>query len=171
MVDGHWTQHGLLRTFGVTLWMVVLVFATSQLVSIAAAQGMLIWSAVVLPAIPILGLFWLRRREELAGWALFTVWLGSTYANTGVTGELFVLALYVVFALVGYFRAPWTLVGAWFLHIAWDFVPRDLPEMFADLPVACIIFDGMIGGYLAWRTYSGRWSKVSRSEAVVLSTN
>jgi hypothetical protein len=39
---------------------------------------------------------------------------------------------------------------------AWDFAPRNLPALLIDLPVACMIFDGVIGAYLSWMVASRR---------------
>jgi len=138
------------------VWIVALVVLTSKTVGYAAEQGLLIEAAAFVAIIPILGLVFLTPKAELAGWAVFTVWLGSTYAGQGGI-ELVVFGVIVALAIFGYVTSPWLLVLAWFGHIAWDFVPRDLPEHLTDLPHACIIFDGLIGAFIAWRILSGRW--------------
>ena len=61
-------------------------------------------------------------------------------------------------AILGFTRSPVFLVVAWFGHIAWDFVPRELPPLFEDLPLACLIFDGLIGARILWRWKTGYWS-------------
>ena len=143
--------------FSVAVYLVFLVVLTSQVVFYAAEVGLLVPSALAMAAVPILGLTFLRPGEELAGWALFTLWLGSTYAAGGDPFELAGFAVVAVLAAIGAFRSPWFLAGAWLAHIPWDFVPRELPEMFLELPAACMLFDGLIGGYLVWRNRSGRW--------------
>lgn len=145
-----------LRGAGVSVYIVVLVMATGWFVGVTADRSVLIWAALPLPLIPIMGLHYLRPNERLAGWTVFTVWLGSTYAMTGIHNEVMVFGLYTALAVAGYYRSPWLLVVAWFIHIAWDFAPRDLPPLLADLPVACMIFDGLIGIYLLWMVTSGR---------------
>ncbi len=138
------------------LWIVALVVVTSLGVRFAAEQHLLIEAAAFVAIAPVAGLFFLPARSELAGWAVFTVWLGSTYAGLGGV-ELAVFGVIVALAIAGFFFSPWALVLAWFGHIAWDFVPRELPPLMTDLPHACIIFDGLIGGFIAWRIVSGRW--------------
>lgn len=75
---------------------------------------------------------------------------------------LWIAALIVIatltLALLGTFRSPWFLVVAWYAHIPWDFVPRELPEALLGLPLACLLFDGLIGTYLIWRIRSRRWA-------------
>ncbi len=137
----------------VAVWIVALVMLTSKFVGLAASNHWLLWAAPILPLFPILGLYWLQPKAELAGWALFTVWLGSTYAMDGQPTELIVFGVIVALAIGGLF-SPWLLVIAWFGHIIWDFFPRELPELLADLPLACMIFDGLIGFYLIWRICS-----------------
>ncbi len=143
-----------LRAIAVGIWIIVLIMFTGQFVGLSAKYGRLIWAAPILPIIPILGIFWLRPKEQIAAWALFTVWLGSTYAPLGGISELSVFAFIIVLALAGYLSSPWLLVLAWFGHIGWDFMPRELPELMHDLPIACMIFDGLIGTYLIWRILS-----------------
>lgn len=149
-----WIRHVV-----IVAYVVMLIMGTGWFVGAAAQRGLLVWAALPLPAIPILGLHFLRPNERLAGWAAFTVWLGSTYAMSGEPLEVTIFALITVAALAGYFRTPWFLVFAWFAHIAWDFFPRALPTMFVDLPQACMIFDGLIGVYLAWMVKSGRMAR------------
>lgn len=143
------------RLVGVVIYVFALILGASALVGIAAERGFLIAAALPLPLIPILGLHFLRSNERLAGWSAFTVWLGSTYAMGGDRAEVMVFGGIVALAIAGYYRSPWLLVVPWFFHIAWDFVPRELPAQLIDLPTACLIFDGLIGSYLAWMTYRG----------------
>ena len=119
--------------------------------------GYLIAAAPILPVIPILGLLWLKPKEELAGWAVFTVWLGSTYLATGLTQEVVAFMFITACAILGYFKSPWFLVAAWFGHILWDFMPRELPEILLDLPTACLIFDGLIGLFIIYAIKKNRW--------------
>ncbi len=153
------------RPLIVTVWILLLIIGTSQFVVLAANMGLLVWAAPLLPVIPIAGLYRLRPAEEKAGWAVFTVWLGSTYLSTGLTLEYAAFAVVAVLALAGYFANVWFLVAAWFAHIAWDFVPRELPELLHDLPLACLIFDGLIGAFIAWRHLQGRWAANMEADA------
>ncbi len=146
-----------MRRLGVASWIVLMVVAATVLLGKAAQAGLLIWVALPFAVLVVVGLAVLRPKEELAGWSVFTVWLSTTYLSLGGI-EWAGFAVVVVFALLGYFRSPWFLAAAWLLHIAWDFVPRELPELLVDLPVACLIFDGVIGLYLALGARAGRWS-------------
>ncbi len=142
------------RFVAITLYIVLLVAATSLVVGFAAQNQTLLAAALPLPLIPILGLHNMRPSERLAGWAVFTVWLGSTYATSGQASELLVFGIITVCAVAGYFHSPWWLVAPWFLHVGWDFVPRELPPLYQQLPLACMIFDGLIGIYLLLMTLS-----------------
>jgi hypothetical protein len=139
-------------------WIVFLVWLAGFTVGAAANADVLVWASIPLTLIPIAGLYFLPANAERAGWALFTVWLGSTYAALGTPLELGVFGLICVFAILGYFRSSWLFVISWFGHIAWDFVPRSLPDLYLDLPAACMLFDGAIGLYLAWRIRRGTLS-------------
>jgi len=150
----------------VTIWIITLVFVTSWFVGFIAEQELLVELAAILPVFPVLGLLWLRPQEELAGWALFTIWLGLTYTSAGTGLELSAFGIVVALAIFGYFKSPWFLVVAWFGHIAWDFLPRELPPLFNDLPTACFIFDGIIGAYIVFRIKSGRWPSANVSESL-----
>ncbi len=149
----------IFRLIVVTIYMVALVWVTGMAIGMAAQRGYLIAVAVPLPLIPILGLSILRRTEQRAGWVLFTIWLGSTYAATGVPSELAVFGVISLLGIAAFWSSPWLFPLAWFGHIAWDFMPRQLPEMLIDLPTACMIFDGIIGAWLAWRAYTGWWKQ------------
>lgn len=150
------TGQSWLRTALVSLFIIALVQFTSFAVGIGAKAGLLIWGAPVLVLIPILGLHFLQPNECRAGWSLFTVWLGSTYATNPITSEILVFVLITALAVAAYYRSTWLFVVAWLGHVVWDFAPRELPELLTDLPVACMIFDGIIGLYLGWITWLGR---------------
>ena len=141
----------------VAIWIVALVVTTSWFVGFIAQKHLLVEAAAVLPIFPVIGLCWLKPAEELAGWAVFTVWLGSTYLSSGTPIEYAAFAVIVGLAVIGYFLSPWFLVVAWIGHIFWDFVPRELPALVSDLPMACLIFDAIIGGFIAYRIRAGRW--------------
>lgn len=139
----------------VSAYIVALVFVTSFSVQVGAEAGLLIWGAPVLVWIPILGLHFLPPNQRRAGWSLFTVWLGSTYATAATTNEILVFVLITALAVAAYYRSTWLFAVAWFGHILWDFFPRELPALLTDLPIACMIFDGIIGIYLCWTTWTG----------------
>lgn len=141
-------QTSFTRRLAVALCIAVIVLATASLARFSATQGTLILTAAPLALVPIAGLHFLRDAESRAGWVVVTFWLGLTYAASGAPTELAVCAVIFALGLAGYFGSAWCFPLAWFGHIAWDFVPRTLPEMFADLPTACMIFDGIIGIYL-----------------------
>ncbi|MEQ1499212.1 MAG: hypothetical protein ABL914_11165 [Novosphingobium sp.] len=137
-----------IRPILVTVWIIMVVIASALLAQFSATKGTLILTAAPLALVPILGLHFLRDNEARAGWVAVTLWLGLTYAGSGEPVELAVCAAIFAIGLAGYFRSAWSFPIAWFGHIAWDFAPRTLPAILADLPTACIIFDGIIGLYL-----------------------
>lgn len=143
------------RGVGMVVWIALLLWLARFTVGWATQMRMLVWASLPLTLIPIIGLSILPTMAERVGWVLFTVWLGSTYAALGTPAELSVFALIALLAVLGYFLSPWFFVAAWFGHIVWDFFPRALPELFADLPMACMLFDGSIGLYLVWRILRG----------------
>jgi hypothetical protein len=103
----------------------------------------------------------LGKKAELAGWAVFTIWLGSTYllsADSIAPVEVIAFLAYLSLGLLGAFRSPYFLIVAWLLHPVWDFFPRALPDVLQDLPTACILFDVPIGLYLVWYARKGRWN-------------
>ena len=144
-----------LATILMAIYILGLVLLTSFAVGVGAEAGLLIWGAPLLVWIPILGLHFLQPNPRRAGWCLFTLWLGSTYATTGTSSEILVFALITALGVAGYYRSTWLFALAWFGHLLWDFAPRELPQLLQDLPIACMIFDGMIGIYLCWMTWSG----------------
>ena len=162
------TDNGTLRKIYVGVGIAVLVVVLTLVFNWTAEQGFLIAAAAPLAIIPILSLGFLRPKEELIGWSVLTLWLSLTYLATEIdmslTREVTAFAVIVVLAVLGYLRSSWILAAVWFLHIAWDFIPRELPDYLTDLPLACIIFDGLIGLYIAWRSYNGRWSFKNRLE-------
>lgn len=140
-----------------SVYAVVILLATSVGVGLAARRGILIPVAAPFSLVLIASLRWMRPATERAAWALFTVWLGTTYLQTGAGIERVVGLAYVALALGGVFFTPWLLVAAWALHPVWDLMPRTLPELLHDLPMACLLFDGLIAGYLAWSARQQRW--------------
>ncbi len=151
LANGPWIRSVLMG-----LYILALVQLTSFAVGIGASAGLLIWGAPLLVLIPIVGLHFLQPNECRAGWSLFTVWLGSTYAVAATTTEILVFVLITALAVGAYYRSTWLFVVAWLGHVIWDFTPRELPELLTDLPIACMIFDGIIGLYLGWMTWTGR---------------
>lgn len=145
------------RRIVVGVWILFLVVLTTRFVGWMAGLDLLIPAAFALPLLPIGGMFWLRPAEERIGWSVFTVWLGSTYVASGLPADYVVFGLAVLCAVLGYLRSGWWFVGAWLGHILWDFAPHDLPARLQDLPTACLIFDGLIGAFLAWQVWRGRW--------------
>lgn len=143
------------RGVAMGVWILLLLWLARYTVGLATQMRMLVWASLPLTLIPIIGLSILPAMAERVGWVLFTVWLGSTYAALGTPAELSVFALIALLGVLGYFLSPWFFVAAWFGHIVWDFFPRALPELFADLPMACMLFDGSIGLYLIWRILRG----------------
>lgn len=133
----------------------VLLVATSIGVGAAARGHLLIPVAVPFAGVLIAALRVLRPTAERHAWALFTVWLGTTYLSTGAGSETMMAGVYLALALGGSFISPWFLVVAWAIHPAWDLLPRTLPELLHDLPMACLLFDGAVAIYLGWAARTG----------------
>ena len=167
---GRWIQRGgsharlgsiRLRPTLVTLYIVFWIVLTGYGVGMAAHADSLVWAALPFAALLIVALRVAGPKSEQIGWAAFTGWLGMTYAHTGGPVEVGVFFVYVALGALGVFRSPWFLVVAWAGHIAWDFLPRALPSEYASLPLACMIFDGLIALYLGWNAWSGRWQPLA----------
>ncbi len=91
------------RTIAVSGYVFVLALATAVLCQVAIRAGVLIPAAIPVAMIPVVGLYFLRPDEELAGWVLFTAALGGTYLDGGAPFE-FAGALAI---------APLAGLGAW----------------------------------------------------------
>ena len=151
-----------MRIAAVAGLVILLIALTSVAFGAAAESGLLVAAGAPLAALMILGLHFLRPREELAGWAALTLFLGTTYLG-GAVLEWSGLAALAALAALGVLRSPWFLVAAWLGHIPWDFIPRELPVQLADLPLTCVLYDGMVGIYLGWGARTGRWQTITRS--------
>lgn len=147
----------VLKRIAVTVYILVLLYLAGFGIGSAAREDMLIQIAFPFAIVLILGVRVLGERFELAGWAVFTVWLGSTYLQTGRTIETIIFVVYIGIALLGAFKSPYFLAFAWLFHPVWDFIPRELPDLLKDLPTACIMFDIPIGLYILWFTRKDRW--------------
>ena len=147
----------VLKRIAITIYILVLLYLAGFGIGSAAREDMLIQIALPFAVVLILGVRVLGKRSELAGWAVFTVWLGSTYLQTGQTLETIIFVVYICVALLGAFKSPYFLAFAWLFHPAWDFIPRELPDLLKDLPTACIMFDIPIGLYIFWFTWKNRW--------------
>lgn len=140
---------------GAGLYAFALLIATSIGVGFAARGHLLIPVAVPFAGVLIAALRLLRPAFERHAWALFTVWLGTTYLQTGARTETIMAVVYLAMALAGSFASPWFLVAAWTFHPAWDLLPRSLPALLHDLPMACLLFDGAVAVYLGWAARTG----------------
>ncbi len=146
----------LIKNTALTIAITLLAILVSFAVSAAAQAQVLIPAGFPFSLVLILVLHLMGRKAGLIGFAVFTVWLGSTYLQTGSPLESVMLLIYIALAAAGLFISPYALAIAWLFHPVWDFLPRDLPPLMTDLPLACILFDIPIGLYLIWATRSGR---------------
>ena len=141
----------------VTLYIAFWVAVAGIAVDAGAHAGILLQAAVPFALALIAVLRIAGPTIEQIAWAVFTAWLGITYAHTGGAVEVLAFFVCLTLAAMGVFVTPWALGVAWLLHIAWDLVPRDLPAHYASLPPACALFDGTLAAYLLWCAKSGRW--------------
>jgi hypothetical protein len=134
-----------------TIYVGAVTVGFSYLIGLATQLGILIPAAFPLGVLLVLLFYWLPARVQLIGWAVATVWLLSgVYLGTSDI-EYVALIVVVVAAIAGVFWSPWFIAGIWMIHPLWDLVPRDLPEHQHDLPLACLIYDLVIGVYLIFR--------------------
>jgi hypothetical protein len=148
-----------MRKLAIVVWILCLVVLATYIIRISIRADFLLWAALPVGLIPIFGLRLLRPKEEQAGWVVFTIWLASTYVGIGSTSEMVATTVVVILGVLGYWKSPWFFVAAWWGHIIWDFVPRNLPELLSDLPMACVLFDGLIGAYLARVAVLRAWER------------
>jgi hypothetical protein len=150
----------VLKTVAVVAYVSFLMHAAGLGIDLAANQRLLVPYALPAAIVLVVAVRVLGKKAELAGWAAFTVWLGSTYllsADSIAAVEVIAFLAYLSLGLLGAFRSPYFLALAWLLHPAWDFFPRVLPDVLHDLPAACILFDVPVGLYLLWFARRSRW--------------
>lgn len=140
------------------MYALALLVATSIGVGAAARGEILVPVAVPFAGLLIAALRLLRPTAERHAWGLFTVWLGTTYLSTGAVSETMMAGAYLALAVAGSFISPSFLVAAWAFHPAWDLLPRTLPQLLQDLPMACLLFDGAVAVYLGWASRTGRFT-------------
>lgn len=155
--------------WGQALAVLAALVVFSAAVMMAAPAGVLLWAAVPLAAVLILGLRALRPDPELIAWAIFTGWVGMTYAHGGGMVEALVFFIYVALAAVGVLRTPWALALAWVSFIPWSLAPHPLPSGYEGIPIALIVFAMPIALYLSWAARSGRWSTPDQGTAAAAS--
>ena len=134
-----------------TIYVGAVTVGFSYLIGLGTQLGILIPAAFPLGVLLVLLFYWLPARVQLIGWAVATVWLLSSVYLGASDLEYVALIVVVVAAIAGVFWSPWFLAGIWMIHPLWDLVPRDLPEHQHDLPLACLIYDLVIGVYLIFR--------------------
>ena len=140
------------------LFLFMLTGSAGSAIGTAAKAGYLIPAAVPFALVLILILRFMNPKLERIAWAAFTVWLGSTYVQLGNLIEYGLFFAYIALALLGVLKSPYFFVAAWLFHPVWDFIPRELPELYVDLPMACILFDIPIGIYLLSASRIKRWT-------------
>ena len=134
-----------------TIYVGAVTVGFSYLIGLGTQLGILIPAAFPLGVLLVLLFYWLPARVQLIGWAVATVWLlSSVYLGTSDI-EYVALVVVVVASIAGVFWSPWFIAGIWMIHPLWDLVPRELPEHQHDLPLACLIYDLVIGVYLIFR--------------------
>jgi hypothetical protein len=161
----------ILKPIATTLYILLLMFAAGFGIDSASEHRALILFALPFAIALILAMRVLGAKSELAALAVFTAWLGLTYLQTGQRIEIVGFIFYVGLALLGAFKSPYFLAFAWVFHPAWDFVPRQLPDLLKDLPTACILFDIPIGLYVFWFARQGRWVTFGRKAETPISSD
>jgi hypothetical protein len=170
----------ILKRIATAVYILALIVLAGLGIERAADTKMLIPFAFPAALVLLIALRVFGPKAELAGWSVFTVWVGSTYwsaitswLGTSYVGsidtinklEIIAFVAYLGFGLLGAFRSPYFLAFAWLFHPVWDFFPRDLPDPLKDLPTACIFFDLPIGLYILWFAYKNRWTVFSLKPA------
>ena len=88
------------------------------------------------------------------------IYVGFALFNDSVTWvliELAGVAICVVFAWLGLKRSGWALALGWALHPLWDAGLHHSTEFVPHWYVAaCIGFDLLVAGYVAFREFNGR---------------
>ena len=134
-----------------TIYVGAVTVGFSYLIGLGTQLGILIPAAFPLGVLLVLLFYWLPARVQLIGWAVATVWLLSSVYLGASDLEYVALIVVVVAAIAGVFWSPWFLAGIWMIHPLWDLVPRELHDHQHDLPLACLIYDLVIGVYLVFR--------------------
>ncbi len=139
------------------------IVSTGPLVRLGGESGLLeIYAAP--GALVVIGIYRaLGPRAEHVAWAVFLFALGSVYLGSDVAEpqfarEIAALAICAGLAVLSVVVSPWFLCAGFVFHVAWDFLPRQLMPAFTSLPVACLLFDGIVAAYAAWVTRAGRWT-------------
>ena len=135
----------------ITLYVGTVTVGFSYLIGLATQLGLLLPAAFPLGLLLVGLFFWLPARSQLIAWAVATVWLLSSVYLGASDIEYAVLIVVVIAAIAGVFWSPWFIAGIWVIHPLWDLIPRDLPDIQHDLPLACLIYDLVIGVYLIAR--------------------
>lgn len=91
----------IIKRIGIAFYILFLLYLAGFGIGSAAREEMLIQIALPFAVILILAVRILGEKSELAGWAVFTVWLGSTYLQTGKTIETIIFVVYIGIALLG----------------------------------------------------------------------
>ena len=119
-----------MKTIASTVYILFLIMLTGSAIGAAAKAGYLIPTAVPFALVLILILRFMNPKLERIALAAFTVWLGSTYVQLGNPIEYRLFFAYIALALLGVFKSPYFFVAAWIFHPVWDFIPRELPELY-----------------------------------------
>ena len=123
----------------------------SYLIGLATSADALLVGAIPLGILLVLAYGWMNPKAQLISWSVATGWLlSSVYLGTSNL-EYGALLIVILAAIAGVVWSPWFLAGIWLVHPIWDLIPRDLPDQQHDLPLACLIYDLVIGVYLIFR--------------------
>jgi hypothetical protein len=150
----------ILQRFAMAVYLLALIYVAGLGIERASSDKTLIQFAFPAAVVLILAVQVFGPKVELAGWGVFTAWLGMTYlfsSDTVAVVEVVAFIAYLTCGLLGAFGSPYFLAFAWLLHPVWDFFPRVLPDSLKDLPMACILFDIPIGLYILWSAFKNRW--------------
>ncbi len=95
-----------MKNTALTVYIVFLIIAAGFGVGAATQSGVLIQAAVPFALALILIMGFMGVKPELFAWAVFTGWLGMTYAHTGSMLDALVFFIFVALSALGVFKSP-----------------------------------------------------------------
>jgi hypothetical protein len=139
------------------------IIASSSAVAAAFGTEYLNWIALATAVVVIFSFRLIGHAGELVAWAVFTGWVGMTYAHTGGLADAIFFFVFVAVSAYGTFRSPYALGIAWLIFMLYSFLPHHSDHMPPDLPMATVFYCLPIGIYLVWAAHNNRWKSLASS--------